>query len=221
MVGDRIYPVLVCRTCFELTGWLGTGGECDSCLRAAKLRASFRDPHAGWVDLGSPTVEPAKRKRRARRLGLARLTHPLETHRRAAVVVWLARVEPGETGPIAPEEGYEIEVARREQLAAIDGSTTIVRFWTLRSRFTNGKWIDGASSDIARRDLLVPAEFPASLPTEQLLEAWTDFRAAVDAVNRRTWRRESDRRELQRQADAAAADARRDQRGVADLLDES
>jgi len=213
--------VLVCRRCFELTGWLGTDGECDSCMRAAKLRSAFSDPHAGWVDLGSPTVEPAKRKRRGRRLGLARLTRPLEMRRRAPVAEWLARVEPGETGPIAPEEGYEIEVARRDQLATIDGSTTIVRFWTLRSRFTNGDWVDGASSDIVRGDLLVPAEFPASLPTEQLLEAWTDFRAAVDAVNRRTWSKESERRELQRRADATAADAKREQRGVADLLDES
>src|SRR5262245_8692823 len=98
-LGDRIYPVLVCRRCFELTGWLGTGGECDSCMRAAKLRSAFSDPHAGWVDLGSPTTELAKPKRRGRSLGLAWLTRPLETRRRAPIVEWLARVEPGETGP--------------------------------------------------------------------------------------------------------------------------
>ena len=87
----------------------------------------------------------------------------------------MSRVEPDDTGPIAPEEGYEIEVARRDELDAADGSGVIVRFRTARSRFVEGSWIDGASTDIASRDLLVPAEFPASLPAEQLVEAWVTF----------------------------------------------
>jgi len=40
-------------------------------------------------------------------------------------------------------------------------------------------------------------------------------------VNRRAWADESARREDRRRADAAAAEAMRRQRGVADLLDES
>ena len=151
----------------------------------------------------------------AHRFGLRR------SRRQAEVAEWLRRVDPDETGPIAPEESYELEVARRDELEAADGSGMIVRFRTATSRFSDGSWVDGPSSDIASRDLLVPTEFAASLPAEQLVEAWSDFKNAVREVNRRAWSEESKRRESRRQADAAKTDAMREQRGVADLLDES
>ncbi len=220
-LGERVYPVLVCRKCFTVTGWLSGEGECDGCLRSAALRSAFSDPHAGWVDVGAPPPDPTEPEPRGAGFGLARLTHPLESRKRALIEAWMSRVEPDDTGPIAPEEGYEIEVARRDEVAAVDSSGMIVRFRTARSRFVDGSWVVGASSDIASRDLLVPAEFPASLPTEQLVEAWGDFGAAVGTVNRRAWADESARREERRRADAAAAEAMRRQRGVADLLDES
>ena len=220
-LGERVYPVLVCSKCFTVTGWLDAQGECDGCLRAAALRAAFTDPRAGWVDVGAPSPEPSETEERGGHFHVTSLVHARESRRRMLVEAWIGRVDPDGTGPIAPEEGYEIEVARRDELDAADGSGVIVRFRTARSRFVEGSWIDGASSDIASRDLLVPAEFPASLPAEQLVEAWGDFRDAVTAVNRRRWEDESARREAKRQADAAAADALREQRGVSDLLDES
>jgi hypothetical protein len=209
-LGERVYPVLVCGNCFAVTGWTDENGVCDKCVRASKLASDFSDAHSGWVDLGAPRVLGSQPRRRRFRL-----------RRQREVDTWLSRVDPGETGPIAPEERYALEVARRDELEAADGSGLIVRFRTATCRFADGAWVDEASSDIAARDLLVPTEFGASLPAEQLAEAWGDFRAAVHESNRRAWSLESARRDRQRQADATRADAMREQRDAADLLDES
>jgi len=211
-LGERVYPVLVCSNCFALTGWTDENGVCDTCVRASKLTSDFSDAHSGWVDLGAPRVVGSGSQPRRRRFSL---------RRQREVDTWLSRVDPGGTGPIAPEERYALEVARRDELEAADGSGLIVRFRTATCRFADGAWVDETSSDIAARDLLVPTEFGASLPAEQLAEAWGDFRAAVHEFNRRVWSEESGRRERRRQADAARADAMREQRGAADLLDES
>ena len=92
-------------------GWLDARGECDGCLRAAALRAAFRiRARAGST---SARRRPSRRSpsSAARASGSHRLAHPLESRRRSLVEAWMSRVEPDDTGPIAPEEGYEIEVA--------------------------------------------------------------------------------------------------------------
>jgi hypothetical protein len=214
-LGTRSYPVLVCRTCFDVTGWTDASGECDACLRRARLRSAYVDPRGGWVDLSAPRASESE-PGAGWLARLASLAHPEESERDA----WLSRVDPGGTGPVEPEESYEVEVAQRDELEALDRSGMLVRFWTATARFADGRWLELASTTIPRRDLLVPTEFPASLPTEQLAEAWGDYRAEVDAVSRRVWAEEDERREAQRLADAAYRDAMREQRGASDLLDE-
>jgi hypothetical protein len=61
--------------------------------------------------------------------------------------------------------------------------------------------------------------FAASLPIEQIAEAWSDFRGEVDDFNRVRWSEESDRRERQRDAEEELIQARREQRGTSRLLD--
>jgi hypothetical protein len=221
-LGARSYPVLVCDSCFALTGWLSADGRCDSCLRRAQLQAAYRDPHGGWVALDdtrahahetAPANVPLRRR-------LASLKHHREAHQHAAVESWMAHVRLDETGPVAPEDGYELEAARREELEAADRSGMVVRFHTATRRFADGVWVDLDTTKIAGRDILVPPEFPASLPAEQIVEAWGDYKAAVDAFNRRAWARLSEQREADRQAQAARKDALREQRDVIELLDE-
>jgi hypothetical protein len=149
------------------------------------------------------------------------LRHPREAQQRALAATWMAHVRPDETGPIEPEDGYELELAKREELDAADGWGMLIRFHTVTARFEQGAWGELETTKIARRDLLVPPEFPASLPAEQIVDAWGDYKAAVDAVNRQVWRAQSAQREQQRQAQAAHADAVREQRDVIDLLDEN
>jgi hypothetical protein len=222
-LGERVYPVLVCGSCFRLTGWLDAEKRCDSCLRRAQLQAAYSDAHGGWVQVGDERGAAAQPKPAGGSLlgRLASVRHRREAHERALAEAWLTHVRPDETGPIDPEEGYELEGARREELAAADGSGMLVRFHTVTSRFADGAWSELETTKIARRDLLVPAELPASLPVEQIVEAWGDYKAAVDAVNRATWSAQSAQREADRQAQAAHADAVREQRDVIQLLDES
>jgi hypothetical protein len=222
-LGERAYPVRVCQACFQLTGWLSVDGRCDSCLRRAQLQAAYHDPHGGWVELDDARVR-ASQPRSTRvpvRSRLASLRHPREAHQRALVGAWMARVRPDETGPIVPEDGYELEVATREELEAADRSGMVVRFHTATHRFADGAWAELETTKIARRDILVPPEFPAALPAEQIIDAWGDYKAAIDAFNRQAWNQQSDQREEQRQAQAAHRDALREQRDVIELLDES
>jgi len=219
-LGPKAYPVLVCDSCFRLTAWKSPRGRCDACERREQVRAAFHDPHGGWVrvdDLRRPDdrPKPPSPARRLRRL-------VSETARdRALVASWLARVEPDLTGPVAPEEGYELEAAQRDRVAAADGSGFVVRFSTATERFHDGRWVELQTTRIAQADVGVPDEFPASLPVEQLVEAWGDYRAAVAAFNARRWAGEAERREAKRLADADRAEAIREGRDVLDYLDES
>lgn len=140
---------------------------------------------------------------------------------RARVETWMTRVEPDDTGPIAPEEGYEVEVAHRDEVEVADGSGMLIRFRTATHRFTGGRWVPLETTRIGSRDLLVPAEHAAGLPAEQLVDAWLDYRTAVDELNRARWSRESGDRESRRVARAEHDDAVREQRDALELLDES
>ena len=216
-LGERAYPVLICSACYSVTGWTGAGGKCDVCLRAAELHAAFSDPHSGWVhvdDRRSPEAPHPKKPFRERLSVLGR-------RKSAANRAWLIRVDPGGTGPVSPEEGYELEAATRDEVATPDGSGMLVRFATCTHRFTGGDWAALGTTRIARGATHIPGEFSAGLAIEQLAEAWGDFRAAVDAFNRSAWAQESARRAAALAAGQEREDALRDQRNVADLLDES
>jgi hypothetical protein len=210
-LGTRSYPVLVCRECLRLTGWTGAGGRCDPCLRRAQLQAAYSDPHGGFVALDDRRTahpEPAAK-------------HHLFGRDRARVGAWLARVEPDETGPVSPEPGWELEGAERDEVEAVDGSGMVVRFWTARHRFDGDGWLELDGTLIGRADLPFPSEQSAGLPAEQLVDAWLDYKAGVQAFNARAWSAESARRETARLAQEAHDDTIRDQRAALDLLDET
>jgi hypothetical protein len=132
----------------------------------------------------------------------------------------MERVEPGETGPVEPEPGYELEWSTRDEVERIDGAGMLVRFATMTQRFGEGSWEPLATTRIARSVLPNPAEFAAELPMLTLVEAWSDYQQAVAAFNRRAWSSESQRREANRVGRAERNDAVREQQHTADMLHE-
>ena len=179
-LGERPYPILVCVECSQLTGWVDAAGVCERCARSRELREAWTAPHGGWVDLTDHSASAPQAERRFR-LGRRR-------HREDAILKsWLAHVDPGVTGPSAPEVGFELELAHRDEVEAPDRSAVVVRFTTTRHRFDGESWSRTDGPRIAYDDLWLPAEFPASMPSEQLEEAWADYIAAVESINRRSW----------------------------------
>jgi len=208
-LGPKPYPVLICTSCFHLTGWLGADGVCAPDLRHRSHTAS------GWPsteDRRPPLpAEAGPLLRRMRRtLGLG------GRHDRARA--WLTRVEPGETGPVAPEEGWELEVPVKYEQEAPEGPDLLVFFDAASARFEYGAWRPVDATHGGKPLRLMPREFPASLPVAALVEAWTDFVQEVADHNRRVWHAEAARRV----AHAAELEARHEaaelQRGTSDLL---
>jgi hypothetical protein len=215
-LADRPYPVLVCGECARLTGWVDGEGVCERCARARELRTAWSQPRGEWVDLtderaGGPSARP--------RLGLGSLLSRGKA-REQAVKSWLAHVDPGATGPVEPEAGFELEVAHRDEAEAPDRSCVLVRFTTARRRFDGKTWSHLDGTQIPHDELWLPAEFPASIPIEQLAEAWADFTAAVESFNRSVWRAEDERRTAEAQREAEREEALRDQRHTSELLPE-
>ena len=196
-LGDRPYPVLVCGACFSLTGWLDEDGLC-----ATDAMRRREDGGGDFVHVGDdrPRYEDAPAPfatRVTRALGLGR--------QRDRAREWLVWVEPGETGPVAPEEGWEIEAPLSFERPAPSGPHLLVHFDTQSLRFEDGAWRPAETPQGGKLRRLVPREFPASLATDALAEAWADFREEVAAHNRKVWAAESERRA----AAAAAAEERR------------
>jgi hypothetical protein len=221
-IGEKAYPVLVCPSCQHVTGWLGGDGSCDSCQRRAQLEAAYADPHGGWVtvdDTRAPDDEPHEQPPLAARI--AALLGRRATLERAVAEAWLERVDPDVTGPIAPQRGFELEGAARDEVEAVDGSTIVVRFSTATRRFDGGGWIRLESTRISEHDLPVPGQFSGGLPMEQLAEAWADWQGAVETFNRAAWARRSAVLEAERDARAAREATLGEQRGVSELLDDS
>jgi hypothetical protein len=133
---------------------------------------------------------------------------------------WLERVDPDTTGPIDPEEGFELEVAHRDQVVAADGMGTLIRFRSASHRFSGNDWIELETTRIGRDGVLIPDEYSAGLPADQLVDAWLDYKQAVEEFNRDRWSKESARREADRFEAEAREDAMREQRDVAEILEE-
>jgi hypothetical protein len=214
--GEKPYPVLVCSTCSKLTGWLGSGERCDSCIDRALRKTAYAS--GGWVDVTgngphNPAAEagPAAWKRAAAAVGWRA---PLREERAAT---WLRHVEPGETGPVDPEQGFEIAVADRTESAAPEGADLLVRFFVRAVAFDRDGWRPLVG--VRLPDPRTPSVFPASLAIEQLAEAWNDFRAEVREVNRARWSEESERRDRESREEQERLQARREQHGTSGLLD--
>ena len=215
-LGPRTYPVLMCSNCFQLTGWLTSAGECDLCARRALVQSAYANPHGGFVDL-TDARPPKPESHASFRSVLAGFGLSSD---RARVAEWLKLVVPDETGPVEPEENYEVEVAHRDEVAPVEGSGALVRFSTATHRFVDGSWTRLETTKAPRSQLLVPTEFSGALPVEQLLAAWSDYQVAVHGFNADRWALTAPAREAGRQAAIAHADALREQRHVTDLLQE-
>jgi hypothetical protein len=217
-LGERPYPVLICATCFRLTGWLGSGDRCDRCIDRELRKAEYSDPGAGWVDLTGHAwhqqpieVSPTRWKHVAASVGWRQ---PLREER---VAIWMSHVEPGETGPVDPEDGFEIAVADRSEGEAPEGPDLLVRFFVRSVAFDGSRWRPLVG--VGLPDPITPDVFPASLPIEQLAEAWNDFRGEVAEANRADWSAEEARRDRERDAGEERTRARREQQGTSRLLD--
>lgn len=218
-IGARDYPVLVCATCFRLTGWTGADGRCDVCLRHAALKA--RAGTGGWPTQ-APAVYPGPRPAPPlpRRVRLAAGLGRRGRLERALALRWLEHVDPALTGPIDAEPGFEIEVALRDEIERVDGRGLLVRFATATHRFAEVGWERLPSTRVARSLMPNPAEFAAEIPIEQLASAWADYRQALELVNRRRFAEEERRREQERQAREERERSLRDQLHTAELLEE-
>ena len=209
-LGSKPYPVLVCGACFALTGWLGDDGVCaeDAMRRQADGSGGFvdiRDDRPRYEDAPAPVG-----RRVARALGLGR--------RRDRTREWLMWIESGATGPVDPEEGWEIEAPISFEQPAPSGPHLLVHFDTQSLRFEDGAWRPADATRGGKVRRLVPREFPASLATDALAEAWSDFKEEVAEHNRAVWTAEAERRA----AAAAAEEERRHagelETGTSDLL---
>jgi len=220
-LGEKSYPVLICSECTRVTGWTSASGQCDSCLRRAQLKAAYSDPHGGFVVLDdSRPVHRVDHRSHSGPGTLARLLGGHTARERATIGAWLARVDPDVTGPIDPEPGFGLEVAHRDQVVAADGTGTLIRFRTATHRFDGRDWIELETTTVARGGLLVPTEHSGGLPADQLVDAWLDYKQAVEAVDRERWSRESASREVARIEREDREDAMRRERDAAELLDE-
>jgi hypothetical protein len=209
-LGDKPYPVLVCSACFSLTGWLGDDGVCaeDAMRRQQEGTGGFvdiRDDRPRYEDTPAPVG-----RRVARALGLGR--------RRDRAREWLVWIEPGATGPVEAEEGWEIEAPLSFEQPAPSGPHLLVHFDTQSLRFEDGAWRPADTNRGGKVQRLVPREFPASLATDALAEAWSDFKEEVAEHNRAVWTAEAQRREAAAAAEEERRHARELESGTSGLL---
>ena len=209
-LGDRPYPILVCSSCYRLTGWLDDDGICaaDAMHRQAEAGGGFidvRDTQPRFQDAPAPLG-----RRIGRALGLGT--------RGGRAREWLTKVEPGETGPTEPEEGWDLEAPISFEQPAPSGPHLLVHFDSQSVRFEDGAWRPADTTRGGKPRRLLPREFSASLATDALAEAWADFKEEVAAHNRAVWAAEAARRDT----GAASAEERRlageVETGTSDLL---
>ena len=208
-LGPKPYPVLICASCSRLTGWLSADGVCAGDVRHRQERAGewlrVDDRRPQLPGDGGPLL---RRLKRSLGIGSAR------DRSRA----WLEHVEPGETGPIEPEERWELELPVKHEERAPEGPDLLVCFDVASLRFEYGAWRPAERTHGGKPPRLMPREFAASLPVVALAEAWNDFAAEVTAHNQRVWEAERARRHGVWQAEKARHDAEELQRGTSDAL---
>jgi len=209
-LGATRYPVLVCPACFCLTGWLDDDGVCatDAARRGVGATSGFYDVRDSRPRFEEPQAPLVSRIGRALGLGTLR-----ERERE-----WLTRVEPGQTGPTRPEEGWELEWPISFERQAPSGPHLLVHFDTQSIRFGQGAWREADSTRGGKPARLGPREFSASLATEALAEAWADFKEEVAAHNRAVWTAEAAAREERAAAEEERRLAAETERGTSGLL---
>jgi hypothetical protein len=209
-LGPRPYPVLVCSICSRLTGWVGADGACATDIRR---RQEHADPnHLGVADRRvTPAPERTTMLRRVKRgLGVG--------SSRDRVREWLTKVDPGVTGPVAPEEGWALEWPTKVEVRAPEGPHLLLVFDVQSYRFEFGAWRHCDATPAGKPRSLIPREFSTSLPIEALAEAWNDFEHEVTEHNERAWTAEQERRDRVAQEERQRADAYESEHGTSELL---
>lgn len=209
-LGPKPYPVLICGECFRLTGWVGADGTCAPCIHTRQTRdpnrLGFGELHARHEPERVPLLRRVKRS-----LGVG--------SDRDRVREWLAKVEPDETGPVAPEDGWTIEWPVRSERPAPEGPHLLVVFDVQSFRFEYAAWRPAATSSGGKPRTLTPREFSADIETAALAAAWIDFKSEVTAHNRHVWEAEAERRDTGERAAAERRLADELEHGTSRLLD--
>jgi hypothetical protein len=174
-LAGKPYPVLICETCLVLTGWRDEGDRCPSCAWNVVFSITGGDGRQDFDDVARALHA------RPRRIAWRELFASNQT-------LWRRVVEPGETGPVRWEAGFELDVADRYAQAAPNGEA-LVRFRVRRRQFQDGGWVAGGSP---RHVPFLPAAFAESLETSAIAEAWFDYREDVRASARRAWQAKQD-----------------------------
>jgi hypothetical protein len=180
----------------------------DALRRLERARSGFSDVRDARVSVFREQTPLLRRARRA--LGIA--------GERDRVAQWLSKVEPDETGPSAPESGWELEAPVKYERRDPAGVHVVVCFDVQSVRFEFAEWQPVDATRGGKPRTLVPREFGASLPIDQLAEAWNDFVEDVAGHNRRLWRAESDRRDAAYLSASELRAADEVERGTSGLL---
>jgi hypothetical protein len=195
--GDRDYPALTCPHCLRLTGWLATSGNCDYCDYAVKAISLIRghNRNAWWrekpvflsVGLRYDQAVAHEYRNVRRGPGQPSFLYALrkgEEHERARLLAWGKETLEllNDCAPAAPQEGYELWLAERFELEAVDGSDVLVHFRATRHRWAEGKF-HRLVSTLPQAQIANPQAFSATLEPQALASAWYDFKLAVAYVN--------------------------------------
>jgi hypothetical protein len=216
VLGEKPYPVLACTQCWRLTGWLGSEGRCDVCISSARREEAYADPQGSFLAVPETHAEASARKQPAwkRAAAVLGVGGPLAEARLEA---WCEHVDMGVTGPPSPEGGFVALDAESDEWPAPEGHDLLVRFTTRAYEFRADGWQQAAHT--GGPVVLTPHVFPASLPIDQLAEAWNDYRDEIDRWSAARWEAEQARREQERADAKELAEAREEQTGTSTLLD--
>jgi hypothetical protein len=215
--GDRDYPVLACKRCYRLTGWVSEDtavwdaddgshvGHCDYCLWTERVVRMGRDGglsdqawakvNTAYFSLGGRYDAAVKAEYRGvkRGPGRAPLIGWFGRRRRyelARARAWGRVVHDLLTdwGPATPEDGYTLWIPERFEALSVDGQMLLVHFWASSYRWEQGRF-KRLGAKLNQDVFTMPAVFPATIAPQALAVAWHDFRIEVAYRNRTEWQK--------------------------------
>lgn len=137
-----------------------------------------------WIGVSVGAIGAASILGKLSRALYRRRLRRIEQHE--AKLAWAKMIgEPGEDGPIDPEEGYEIIAAEKHEHLDEELKRVIVNFHAGRYRFEHRHWVRTGLADKA-----VTYEGPRSFNLDDdaaLASAWFDYSEACAEVNRAAW----------------------------------
>jgi hypothetical protein len=127
----------------------------------------------------------------------------------------------------APGDRFFVWGAERTEIDAPDKSGRLVLFKAGSYRWDGRRFLRQRRPWRSQPKTVTPTVWPATLPLEQLVEAWEEFRVEVAQASQREWARSEQGRERDRESRALRQERERQQsetllgqRGIAELLDD-